>query len=459
MPAPQWANSSGDPIVCDRHPDEKKGSMDVRNSSNTLASLAPLALFAVIASASADDSLVDALTGGTADLFLRYRFEFVDDGAPAIKNAYASTLRTALGYHSGTFHAFSAYVQFEDVHVIGQDLYNNGGENGVTDRATVVDPQGTEINQAFLRFGGLAKTVLSLGRQDIAHREAPLHRYIGNVLFRQNWQSYDAFRLINLSLPQTTVDYAYVWNVNRIFGEDNPLPDASDFPMRSHFLNVQYGGFSLAKIEAYGYLLDFNSARAERFSTATLGLRMQGDYRLTPSTKLLFAAELANQRDYGGNPNAINVNYFAGEVGINYSLGGPIESASAKLSYEILAGKGGLQAFQTPVGTNHAFQGAADRFLVTPGDGVRDVFATLGMKALGAQWSVAYHRFTSDRDHYRYGDEWDFSVECPIAKQFLVGLQYAAYRANRNGLNVARNSVSEQTFDLTKAWAYIQFKY
>ncbi len=430
-----------------------------RKAGSSLRIITTLALFGGITSADAEVSLIDAIIGGTPDVFLRYRFERVDDASPGLKRAYASTLRTALGYQTGTYHGFSVYGQFEDVHTIGQDRYNDGGANRVDDRAEIVDPQDNEINQAFLRFSSIPKTVVTYGRQEITHREAPLHRFIGNVLFRQNFQSFDAFRVVNLSVPQATIDYAYVWNVNRIFGEDNPLPDASDFPMRSHLFNVQYGGLAFAKIEGYGYLLDFDSASAQRLSTSTVGLRIQGDSALTAKTKLLYAAEIANQRDFMNNPNDVNVNYFAGELGLNQAIVGVIEALGLKLSVEQLGGKGGVQAFQTPLGTNHAFQGFADRFLVTPGDGIRDTFATISMKALGAQFSTSYHVFNADRDNYRYGTEWDFLVERAFAKRFLAGLKYADYRADRNALNVTRNTVSEQAFDLTKFWVYVQFKY
>ncbi|MGH6636609.1 MAG: hypothetical protein ACRED0_10940 [Gammaproteobacteria bacterium] len=89
----------------------------------------------------AADNIVDALKGGKVDLFLSYRFEYVDDGQPRIVNkqlsniplqdAKASTLRTALGYTTGLFYDFGAYVQFEDVRVLGNDAYNDGGTNGV----------------------------------------------------------------------------------------------------------------------------------------------------------------------------------------------------------------------------------------------------------------------------------------------------------------------------------------
>ncbi len=430
----------------------------IRSESKYALRLFSLALFFVVTSAAADN-LVESLINGTPDLFLRYRYERVDDGRPGLKRAHASTLRTALGYQTGTFYGFSVYGQFEDVHAIGEDRYNDGGTNQVNDRATVVDPEGNEINQAFLRFSAVPRTVVTYGRQEITQREAPLHRFVGNVLFRQNFQSFDAFRLVNLSLPQTTIDYAYVWNVNRIFGEDNPLPNASDFPMRSHLINVQYGGLGFAKIESYGYLLDFDGETVQGFSTATLGMRVQGDYVLTPKTKINYAAEAANQRDYAGNPNRVDVNYTAVELGISQALGNVVESVALKLNFERLGGKGNAEAFQTPLGTNHAFQGFADRFLVTPGDGIRDLFSSIGIKAFGAQFSTTYHVFRSDRGHYRYGAEWDVLVERPFAKKFLAGVKYADYRADRNPDNVARNTIGEQAFDLTKFWTYVQYKF
>lgn len=409
-----------------------------------------------------------ALTSGKFDLFARYRFEFADDagpvratdpGSPPLKNAYASTLRTALGYATGEYAGFSAYVQAEDVRVIGNDLYNDGGANHVSDRAAVVDPEGTEFNQAYLRFGRIPRTVVTLGRQEITHRNAPLHRYIGNVLFRQNFQSFDALRATLLPYPSMTLDYAYVWQVNRIFGERHPNVDVEDFRSRSHLLNLQYGALEAVKLEGYAYLLDFKGGSPRRFSTATVGARVTGDRVMTGKLKLLYAGEFATQQDYADNQADISARYLNGEVGLGVGVGGVVESMAVKLSYEWLQGKGGVNAFQTPLGTNHAFQGAADRFVVTPGDGIRDAFLTVTAKALGCDWALSFHRFDSDHDRYRYGDEWNFLLQKPLAKGFLIGFEHAQYRADGNALNVQRNSGTGQAFDLVRSWLYVQYRY
>jgi hypothetical protein len=430
----------------------------MRRHGGLIGALAWISALTASGACAADESLLKVFTQGRPDLFLRYRFEFVDDGAPNLKNAYASTLRTALGFNSGDFYRLGFYVQMEDVRIVGDDLFNDGS-NRIADRALVVDPEGVELQQGYLRYSGVPKTVVSVGRQEITHREAPMHRFVGNILWRQNWQSFDAVRVNSLALPKTIIDYAYVWNANRIFGEDNPLPDASDFALNAHFINLLYSGLAFGKLEAYAYLLDFDTATASRFSTVTYGGRLDGNYDPAPTWRVNYTLELANQLGYADNPNDVNVNYYLAELGGSYKLGSALESLSLKFSFEMLEGDGGQKAFQTPLGTNHAFQGWADRFLVTPGDGILDYHVTLDAKILGAQLTAVYHRFVSDRDAYDYGDEWDVQLEKSIAKRFLLGLKYANYQADRNALNVARNTVSGQDFDRENVWAYVQFKY
>lgn len=409
--------------------------------------------------AHAGESLWRSLVGGKPDIFLRYRFEYADDARPGLKEGYASTLRTALGYRTGTFHDISLYFQVQDVRIVGSEKWFYDGSERFSNRALIADAESTEIQQYYLRYGGLPKTVVTLGRQEINHRTGGLQRYIGNVAWRQHFQSFDAAHVTTLALPDTVLDYAYVWNVNRIFGENNGLPNASDFRSDSHLLNLQYNGIDGFKLEGYTYLLDFTSPAARRFSTATIGLRAQGDHVFSQGWLMNYVGEFAHQWDYGNNPAPISVNYALAEVGIQYAFGGFIESVGLKYDYERLEGKGGIASFQTPLGTNHAFQGFADRFLVTPGDGIQDHFATLSAKIQGAQLSLTYHRFLSDKDNYPYGSEWDVQLERPLGKHFLVGLKYADYGADHNNFNVLRNSAGGQAIDLSRFWAYLQFNY
>ncbi len=417
----------------------------------------------------ADDSFIDALTRGKVDLYARLRYEYVDDDATVptpVKDADAVTLRTALGYNTGLFHGIGAYLQFEDVTALVED-FNDGGGNFETQFATVVDPDGTEVQQANLRYEGLPHTVIRAGRQEIEHRLAPLHRYVGNILWRQNWQGFDAARLTTSFFPDVDtgdrrlkLDYAYVWNVNRIFGEDNDIPDRSDFPMNSHFVKANWDGFNLVKLEGYFYTLDFDNTVSHRFSTHTLGLRGEGTKGIGRKWKLLYTGEFAHQIDAYDNPAHIEVNYYLAEGGAAYQVGRKwLDAITAKVSYEVLEGDGGVSSFQTILGTNHAFQGWADRFLITPGDGIEDLFVTLRGGVYGATVMLMYHDLAANNDNYDYGTEWDAVVEKPFKKNWLVGVKYASYDASDDALNRLRNTVGGQAFDLEKFWAYVQFKW
>jgi hypothetical protein len=451
-------------------------SKALRDHPFAVAMVIWMATMTVSGGARADD-LWRALTGGKPDLSLRYRFESVDDGQqPALADAYANTLRSALGYSTGLFHGVGAYLQIEDVRVLGDEDFNDGGGNGVTQRAVVVDPEGSEIQQANLRYRGLPRTEIKLGRQEIEHRQAPLHRYVGNVLWRQNYQSFDALRVVNDSVPALHIDYAFVWNVNRIFGENNRLPDRADFDVDGHLIDLTWRGLPYSTLEPYAYLLDFGanrlpSTRAQ--STATFGARLAGAYDVVGwAAKLLYAVEFAHQQDHGeDNPVEISVNYIAGEVGVTKLIDHPwLESITLKANVEQLGGDGPVavgagkvgRAFQTPLGTNHAFQGWADRFLVTPADGVVDLYGTLMVKVAGANLALIYHDFDADRGGYDYGGEWDAQLTRTFLEHYSVGLKYARYEAAGDPRNLARNgaaSAGKQAFDLTRVWLWTEIRF
>lgn len=406
----------------------------------------------------AEDNLWNALTGGRFDLFMRYRYETADDGRPGIDDGLASTLRIAPGYRTGDYHDASLYVQLEDVLRVGTDSFDDG-IGPPSGRALVPDPEGFELKQAYLHYAGVPRTVFTAGRQLINHRAVPFNRFIGDQGWRQHFQAFDAFRAVTLAIPDVVGEYAYVWNVNRANGERNRLPDGSDYAMNTHWLNWQYSGLSFAKVEQYLYLLDFTTRPSAGFSTVTAGLRGSGDRIVLPSTRLLYAGEYAYQADYADNPHDIGAHYALAQLGLTHVIDSPLEAVGLTFAYELLGGQGGVNAFQTPLATLHVFQGFADRFLLTPGDGVADLHGGLNFKILGGNLATVFHEFTADQGGYRYGTEWDIVYEHPVGDYFLLGFQYADYTASQNARNVAVNSQSGQAFDMTRIWTYVQFFY
>lgn len=409
--------------------------------------LAAVCLTAFTSAARAADTLSEALTTGKASGQLRYRYEVVNQEAVANK-AFASTLRTQLGYTTGDWHGLGGFLQFEDVHVVGNERYNST-VNGLTQYPIVADPASTEINQSYLSFKGLSDTVFKYGRQLIIYDN---HRFIGNVGWRQNEQTYDAFSLVNTSLPSTTISYAHVTNANRIFSELHPTQ--SDLRMDSELLNVAYKGFKAGTLVGYAYLLDYLPAQpfAPSASNKSLGVRFDG---ATPMgmTKLLYTAEYAQQSDYADGANTVDADYSYAMLGIS------VAEMQFKLNYEILSGDG-VYGFATPLATLHTFNGWADKFLATPRDGIKDAFVSIGGAVAGTNLLAVYHHYSSDNLGYQYGTEWNAQASKKLGKLLTLIVKYAAYNGDDNTLNAARNPAPVALDrDINKLWlqADVQF--
>ena len=412
-----------------------------------LAMLLGLGLLAAAGPARAADTLNESLVSGKVDLQLRYRFEYVDQASFA-KKAHASTLRAYLGYGTDPWHGLSLYGAIQGVKSIGYEGYNST-LNGHTKYPLVADPETINIDQLFLQYASPWKTTAKVGRQRIIYDN---HRWIGNVVFRQNEQTYDGLRLINTSIPDLTVDYDYLTRAQRIFGPRG-VPGANDgySPMNSHLVRAEYKGFKPVTIIGYGYMLDFtrpatgvSTLATNRYiptnasaSSASFGLRLIGEYPLDEMWKALYTGEYAHQTDYADNPNDFGLNYYFIEGGAGY---GPV---SAKAGYEVLEGNGSY-AVQMPLATLHAFQGWADQLLTTPANGVEDLLFTLSGSYQGFKLTAVYHDYNFERVSGDIGHEWDAVLSRTFYDHYTVELKVADYNADNT--TVAR-------LDTLKAWA------
>ena len=410
-------------------------------SASSIAALSAL-LFAQ--SALAADTLTDALTGGKASADLQYRYEDVRDSkigpalvpaaAATVNGATANTVRLRLGYTTATFNGFGAMVEAESTHDLGNKHYN-GGNSGNAAYAAIVDPEITEINQAYLSYSGMANTNVKWGRQRI---KLDNDRFIGNVGWRQNEQTFDAFTVVNKSLPSTTITAGYITNANRIFG-DGAASDVGNAHMRSPIINVKYSGWSFADIVGYAYLLDYKlvgAATTNANSSDTYGIRLNGSAPMG-GNKLLYTAEFAEQRDGSNNTNNYKTSYTLLEGGVDVT-----NVAVFKLGYEVLGNDTGatvkaggavsVTSFQTPLATLHAFNGWSDQFLTTPTQGLKDTYVSANTKLAGIALGAVYHDFRVDSNAGGFSDlgkEWDLVAAYKYDKNYTVGLKYADYKA------------------------------
>lgn len=381
-------------------------------------------VFATSFSANAQeaDSLAEAITGGTAYLDERFRVETVSEDAKAF-NGTATILRSKLGYKTGIYKGFSGVLEFEHSAELAGGDYNNT-INGKTAYPVIADANHTEVNQAYLAYTGIEKTTVKAGRQGI---NLGSQRFVGTVGWRQNDQTFDSVAVINNSIEGLTAVFAYVWNVNRIFGNRHP---AGDLETKTEIVNITYKGVKGLTVEAYALLIDLDLVSVKGLNTKTFGIRASGSQSLDGGVKILYAGEYASQSDQADNPNDFTVAYYNIEAGIGY------QGLTAKAGLENLGSDNGIAAFTTPLATLHKFNGWADKFLGTPAGGLQDLYfsAAYAVKDTGSgmdgtKLAVIYHDFKSDVGGIHYGSEWNASVSKKFDRYNFL-LKLAKYNAD-----------------------------
>ncbi len=381
--------------------------------------IVPGVLAAMIAAAGpvlAAEDFGEALLGGKPIIDLRLRYEHVEQDGVA-NNADAYTGRARLGYETGSFHGFTALTDFDLVGHVGPEDYNDT-VNGRTSYPVVADPDTAELNRLQIAYDGLPDTAVTLGRQRIILGNA---RFVGNVGWRQNEQTFDALRVVNSSVDGLSLGYTYLNRVNRVFGEDSPV---GRFRGDTHLVNADYTGFGGVTLGAYAYLLDLNEAPA--LSTETYGARLSLPLELAERTKLALTGEYANQTDYEGNPASVDLDYMLAEAAFSHAAFG------FTAGYEVLEGDGAV-GFSTPLATLHAFNGWADVFLTTPAAGLEDFYlgATYALNNIPAieklVLGVTWHDFSAERGGADFGDELDMVANFVLSKNLSLNLKFASF--------------------------------
>lgn len=353
----------------------------------------------------------------------RYRLENVDQDGFS-NDARASTLRSTLNYQTGSLNDFSATLEFQNISHIGSDKFNDT-LNGKTSYPTVADPDNTEVNQAYITYSGIPDTAVSIGRQHFNYDNI---RFVNTNNWRQHHQSYDAISVLNKSLSDTVVRYAYVSNLNRSVGGDHQL---GDIDSNLHLFNAKYSGWEYGSITAYSYLLDFKKAAFYGNSSRTYGLRFTGKAAINDALNLLYTAEYASQSDHGDNPANFDADYMLGELGIGGS------NWSVKLGYEELEADGTKGRFTAPLGTGHGFHGWADKFVSVPATGMEDSHIKASYTIQSDNYPVLngikilarYHDFDANRGGADYGDEIDVKITKKFKDHYSATFIYADYDA------------------------------
>ncbi len=374
------------------------------------------------------EQFADLIKKGTPYINFRYRFEQVNQKG-LTRRAKASTLRSKVGFKTGVYKKFSGHLELRNVLSIGNDSYNST-LNRKSRHPVVADPEAMELTRGNLKFTGIPKTTIVAGRQGI---NLDSQRFVGTVGWRQNDQTFDAVHIVNKALPDTKIYYGFVGNVNRVLTHRHPN---GTWGMRTHLINASYSGLEIGKFTVYGYLIDLDKKHLKSKSSDTFGLNFSGSTDVARPIKLLYKIEYAVQRAYLRK----TPRYYALEGGVGYS------SLTLKLGLEILGtDKSRARSFQTPLATLHKFNGWADKFLVTPSNGLHDSYINLTYKIKDihktiddTRFHIAYHKFSSHRGNMSYRKEWNGSLTRSFLDHFNVGLKYANFRSKNFATNTQK---------------------
>ncbi len=345
---------------------------------------------------------------------IRLRYEGVDQ-VGFVEEAQALTLRVRAGLTTPVWHDFQILVEGEAIAALHTDY--NSTANGKGQFPVVADGETIELNRLQIAYTGIEGTTLTLGRQRIALGN---QRFIGNVGWRQNEQTFDAFR-IDTKFTGVTLTYAYVDAVQRVFGNESPL---GDFNSDSHLVYADIAAGDFGNFTPYLYALDLEEAPTQ--STLTFGARWSKSWGLDDETKLTLAADLARQSDYGDNPLSFDLGYAALDAEIkqgNYAVFAGVEWLDGN----------GVAGFSTPLATLFKFNGWADAFLNTPGIGLTDFYAGATVnfpkigEGLGLSLSAIFHDFSdADRD-ISFATEIDLLAALKWDCGMALEARYASY--------------------------------
>ncbi|WOI52205.1 hypothetical protein [Parvularcula sp. LCG005] len=399
-----------------------------------ITSTAALAVGLSMANAQEVTGLSKALSEAKPILAVRLRYEGVDQ-AGFDDNATALTSRVSAGFETGSISNTKLLVDFDYVESYISEY--NSTINGDTEYPVVPDPEVTELNRLQLTNTSIEDTAITIGRQRIKLDD---DRFVGNVGWRQNEQTFDALRVVNKSVEGLTVDVSYVNQVNRIFGDDSPMGrwDSNSVLANAQF-KVPAEGVDLT-LTGFAYLLDFEDD-APAASSQTYGVAAA-----LKNGPLTFKARYAKQSDYAEQPVEFDADYY--DVSVSFAKDG----FEGKIGYEVLGSDDGVKAFSTPLATLHAFNGFADLFLGTPAAGLEDLYGTISItkKKVGAADLIkvfgTVHDFSSNEGGADYGTEFDAVALAKFGKTtFLV--KYADYQAD------------EFAGDRQKMWAEVSWAY
>lgn len=376
--------------------------------------LLTLPLLVVGLKAQEADTLTQAIQDGKPTIDARLRFENAEQDGREESDAFTGRIR--LGYETGSFAGLKAFVEFEGNTALNdEDDFNPYPQAGKT---VIADPDTAELNRAYLSWS-YDNTTINAGRQRIILDNS---RFIGNVGWRQNEQTYDGVSLTTKALGDITLSYNWIDQVNRIFGSDAPVGGWERLHTNAHAVNAAYTGLGIGKVSVYNYYLDIENSAGNSSNTYGISLSGSTPVGAAEDYSLAYYSEIAEQSDAADNPTDYDATYYHLSATLSRS---PV---SIGLGYEVLGSDDGVASFKTPLATLHKFNGFADVFLNTPAAGLEDFYVVGKYQGFSnTTLALFYHDFESDEGSTDLGEEWDFVIGYKFNGNWSGTAKYADY--------------------------------
>lgn len=362
------------------------------------------------ASTQAADSFSTWFTEGKGTISFRPRYEFASFDSPTLDDSYVFTLKSQVGYATADWNGFSALVEMVDVRALDDENYNAAGLNGQPGHAVIADPETTELNQFFLNYKADMFTA-KVGRQRLILDNA---RFVGNVGWRQNEQTFDAASIVLTPAEGLKVTVAYLDKINRIFADER------DYDSESFLGNVTYTVSPELKVAGYVYQLDLNDSAIDLM---TYGGYASGTVKASDSLSFNYYAEVAFQENDNNDADTMYYHLVAGAS---------VSGVNLKLGYEVLGSDDGTGQFLTPLATAHKFNGFADAYLNNGGaGGLQDIYLSGSTKFGKLTLIATYHDFSSDEEiggvDTAEGSEIDLVAVYPLTDKIKLLAKFADY--------------------------------
>lgn len=342
----------------------------------------------------------------------------------------ATTLKLRADAKHQINHSLSAFFQLDHV----QPLFNKVPNDGVTNAGgpAIVDPKGTEVNQFHLTYQ-LEDINFLLGRQSITHGE---QRFIGDLGFRQNDQTYDGLRVQTRFAENVSIDYSYITQVNRIFGDDagrtlsradirhnnlsgqRPAVQYGDHKIEGHILHSEFSYFEYISLSTTAIAV--HNVDVAAFSNRSLHLK--ADFKRKHKRVRWFGSLAYAWQKKQQSQNKMGIDYWQTE------LGAKIGQWQISGRYEYF-GENGDEAFITPLATLHKFQGWTDQFINTPRQGLIDQSLRLFWRKRPYSIDIRYHDFKSVKGSTTIGDELNADFVFKVKRKHELKLRYAVFNA------------------------------